>query len=76
LAQDPDARVRFVAALVLGGLEDSRVAAALAAIAVRDGEDRWTRAAVLSGIGLRMEPFFAALSRSRAANPAGFANVM
>jgi putative membrane-bound dehydrogenase-like protein len=76
LAQDPDARVRFVSALVLGGFPDSRVAAALAAIAVRDGEDRWTRAAVLSGIGQRMDPFFAALSRIRASNPAGFAAVM
>lgn len=76
LAQDADARVRFVAALVLGGFPDSRVAAALAAIAVRDGEDRWTRAAVLSGIGQRMEDFFAALSRARASNPAGFAAVV
>ncbi len=76
LAQDPDARVRFVAALVLGGFRDSRVAAALAAIAVRDGEDRWTRAAVLSGIGPRMEEFSSALSRHRASHPAGFAAVM
>ncbi|MBI4626480.1 MAG: c-type cytochrome [Verrucomicrobia bacterium] len=76
MAQDADARVRFVAALVLGGLEDSRVVAALASIAVRDGGDRWTRAAVLSGIGRRMDEFFSALNRSRAANPAGFAAVM
>lgn len=76
MAQDADARVRFVAALVLGGLEDSRVPAALAAIAVRDGEDRWTRAAVLSGIGQRMDEFFSALSQARRANPAGFSKVM
>lgn len=76
MAQDADARVRFVAALVLGGLKDSRVPAALASIAVRDGEDRWTRAAVLSGIGQRMDEFYASLSRSRAANPTGFALVM
>lgn len=57
LADDVDARVRFVCALVLGSWDDVRAVAALARIAVRDGADRWTRAAVLSGIGSRMPEF-------------------
>jgi putative membrane-bound dehydrogenase-like protein len=73
VAEDSDARVRFVAALVLGSVKDSRVVPALAAIAARDGEDRWVRAAVLSGIEMRIEEFSAALGRMRNLKPAGFA---
>lgn len=73
---DVDARVRFCAALVLGGIADAKVIPALASIALRDGEDRWTRAAVLSGIAGRMDEFFAALQRDRAKNPKAFAVVM
>ena len=36
-------------------------------IALRDGEDRWTRAAVLSGIGGRIDEFRAALQREEEA---------
>jgi hypothetical protein len=43
----------FLAALVLGGVPDPRATAALARVAVRDMQDRWARAAVLSGIGGR-----------------------
>jgi putative membrane-bound dehydrogenase-like protein len=75
-ARDDNARVRFCSALVLGGLRDEAVVPALAAIAVRDGTDRWTRAAVLSGIGGRMEAFLAALPREGGENPAAFAAVM
>lgn len=45
-AADSDARVRFRAALALGGVAAPETPAALAGIAARDGEDRWTRAAV------------------------------
>jgi putative membrane-bound dehydrogenase-like protein len=75
-ARDTDARVRFLAALTLGGVTDAAVPAALASIALRDGEDRWARAAVLSGIAGRMESFLAALERERAKNPKAFAVVM
>jgi putative membrane-bound dehydrogenase-like protein len=79
LADDPDARVRFEAAIALGdvpaeggksgaagqGGEPSRavasVAAALARIAVRDGADRWTRAAVFSSLAGRELAFLTAL---------------
>lgn len=75
-AGDPVARVRFVAALVLGSCDGAGVVEALAAIAVRDGDDRWARAAVLSGVGNRVEAFTAALARERAKNPGGYAQVM
>jgi putative membrane-bound dehydrogenase-like protein len=48
VANDPDARVRLQAALALGATDDPRRIAPLAAIARRDGADRWIRAAVLS----------------------------
>ena len=55
-ADDPDARVRFQAAIALGAFrggdqrerDDAWIAAALARVAARDGADRWARAAVFS----------------------------
>ena len=76
MAGDPDARVRFVTALALGSIPESAAVPALATIAVRDGEDRWARAAVLSGIGNRMPEFLEALGRSQQNNSPGFAAVM
>ena len=55
LAQEPDAEVRFVAALALGEIPEG--APALGVIAARDAEDRWTRAAVLSSIAGREAEF-------------------
>jgi len=75
-AGDEDARVRLTSALVLGSLEDAQVVPALAAIAVRDGEDRWARAAVLSGIGSRMAEFLASVQAAGAQNPKAYAAVM
>lgn len=52
LAVDDDARVRFQAALCLGGVELApAVAKALAGIYLKDAEDEWTRRAVLSSVG-------------------------
>jgi putative membrane-bound dehydrogenase-like protein len=76
VAEDASARVRFEAALALAPVADPRVVRALAGIAARDGQDRWARAAVLSGIGDRMVEFFAALRESRATNAAAFAVVL
>ncbi len=73
---DADARVRFGAALALGDLPGVDAVAALATLAARDGEDRWLRAAVLSGIGARMTEFLAELQRRRTENPRAFAVVM
>jgi putative heme-binding domain-containing protein len=61
LAEDTDPRVRFQCALALGQVDGAAKMKALARIALRDGADRWTRAAVLSSIGNRAEEFFNAL---------------
>jgi putative membrane-bound dehydrogenase-like protein len=55
LARDPDARVRFQAALALGGgvgrwRNSNAVVSAIASIATRDGADKWTRSAALSSV--------------------------
>jgi putative membrane-bound dehydrogenase-like protein len=61
-AASPDARTRFLAALVLGDVSGPRATAALAAIAVRDMSDRWARAAVLGGVAGREVEVFKALA--------------
>ncbi len=70
-AGDADARVRFASALALATSPDARVPDALAEIAVRAGEDRWARAAALSGVGGRLEAFYAGVQRRAAAFPVG-----
>lgn len=75
-ARDADARVRFECALVLGDQPDPRATKALAGVALRDGADRWARAAVLSGIGNRMESFLAELEGARHPDAAAYAAVM
>jgi len=76
-AADPDARVRFLAALALGSWPDPRAVAGLVAVAVRDGAERWARAAVLSGVGGRLEAFQTALApRLAAATPAAAAALL
>jgi putative membrane-bound dehydrogenase-like protein len=47
LASDPDPHARYQAALSLGGQEDPRVGEALVRIAEAQGDDRWTRTAIL-----------------------------
>jgi putative membrane-bound dehydrogenase-like protein len=55
LAQEADSAVRFWAALALGEIPEG--APALAVIAAKDADDRWTRAAVLSSIAGREVEF-------------------
>ncbi len=76
VADDADARVRFCTALVLGSWNDPRAVTALAAIAARDGGDRWVRAAVLSGVGGRLEAFRAAFARGQSGAAATVGAVM
>ncbi|MBI5766436.1 MAG: c-type cytochrome [Verrucomicrobia bacterium] len=71
LASDEDARVRFACALALSGSAGPRVIETLALIGARDGADRWTRAAVLSGVGGRLEGFYAALRSQRGTDARG-----
>ncbi len=70
LANDPDPRVRLHAALALGATDDPRNIAPLAAIARRDGADRWTRAAVLSSVRGHASAFLDAFDAGAAASPA------
>ena len=53
--------MRLRVALALGASDDPRTVAALAAIARRDGADRWVRAAVFSGLRDRGSAFLDAL---------------
>lgn len=56
-----DARERFCLALVLGDCREPFAIDALAKIAARDAEDRWTRAAALSGVTGREADFLRAV---------------
>jgi putative membrane-bound dehydrogenase-like protein len=58
LAADPDAQVRFQAALTLGEFQDARALATLAEVAHRDSADPWFRIAILSSVADRAAPFF------------------
>jgi putative membrane-bound dehydrogenase-like protein len=70
MAADPDARVRFLLGLNLGAVQSAGTVHALGTLALRDAEDRWTRAAVLSGIGARATEFAEALIAGASRNPA------
>lgn len=75
-ARDPDARVRFVAARELSGVAGAEGIAALVAIAVRDGSDRWTRAAVLSSLRTEFVSFFEDFRHRTDAPPEAYAAMM
>lgn len=66
---DSDPRVRLHAALALGASGSERRLGPLAAIARRDGADRWSRAAVLSSVGTQVTAFFDVLRRQPVAPP-------
>jgi len=57
LVSDSDIRKRFTTAIELGNVNTPASTAELARIAARDADDRWTRAAVLSGIDGRVINF-------------------
>jgi putative heme-binding domain-containing protein len=69
-AASKDSRTRFRAALGLGDSRDARAISALAKVATLGAEDRWTRAAVLSGIAGREQEFaLAALAELKDGQP-------
>jgi putative membrane-bound dehydrogenase-like protein len=76
LAADPDDRVRFQVALALGETDDPQAIPALAAIARRDGDQSWTRAAILSSIADRSNAFLQSFVSSPSASVAVKAAVM
>jgi putative membrane-bound dehydrogenase-like protein len=75
LSEDPDARVRFQAALTLGELSQDEATMALAGIVRRDAGDPWLRQAVLSSSSERSERLLESLLRTEpeafAATPSG-----
>jgi putative membrane-bound dehydrogenase-like protein len=73
---DADPRVRVHVALALAATADSRATPALAAIARRDGADRWVRAAVFSGLRERSAAFLEAFVAGPPGSPAARALVM
>jgi HEAT repeats len=76
LGDDPDTRVRLHVALALGATRDSRAIDALAAIARRDGADRWVRAAVFSSMRDRTGAFLDAFVGAPSVTPAARAAIM
>lgn len=60
-AHDRSARARFVTALSLGDSQEEHATVALADIAGQDAEDRWARAAILSGLAGREAAFLRAV---------------
>ena len=76
LTDDADARVRLHAALALGAANDPRSITVLAALARRDGADRWMRAAVLSSVQDRTSAFLDAFVSAPPVAPAVRAAVM
>lgn len=65
LASDPDAMVRLQAAFSLGDARGAKALDALAEIARRDGANRWTRVAVLSGLAGRAGEFAEILAQEQ-----------
>lgn len=76
LADDESERVRFLTALVLGDIRHASSTEALAKIAARDGDNKWTRAAVLSGVGDRLQVFLEAFRNQRVTSDEAVAVVM
>jgi putative heme-binding domain-containing protein len=70
LAEDAEAVVRLHVALALGAANDPRSISALAALARRDGADRWIRPAVLSSVRERTSAFFDAFVAAPPSAPA------
>jgi putative membrane-bound dehydrogenase-like protein len=70
LMDDPDPRVRLQLALTLGRWEDPRAGAALAQLALRDPEDPWMRAAILSSAFPHVSVLLGELLRGGAQPPA------
>lgn len=73
---DPNMRVRFNCVLALGDLKGPKVAETLASVAARDGEDKWMRAAILSGISDQMGVFLKKLQDQKIAHSDAYASVM
>jgi putative membrane-bound dehydrogenase-like protein len=75
-AESPDPRIRFRAALGLGDSHDPKALAALTHVAQTGADDKWTRAAVLSGIAGREREFAAELFKGLDASRTGVTDLL
>jgi putative membrane-bound dehydrogenase-like protein len=75
-AGDTDKRVRFITALSLGNLKTPEAITALAAIAAADGEDKWVRNAVLSGISEKLPEFLSDFRQQKGGDARAYSLVM
>lgn len=66
--EDDEIRVRYLSSLELGSEKGEKVIHALARVAAKDGENPWSRAGVLTGIGNQLPEF---LERFRKTDPLG-----
>jgi putative membrane-bound dehydrogenase-like protein len=69
LADDPDARVRFALAKVVGDWDDPRAGRILALVLRRDLDDRWLRAAVIGSATRQAAAVLSSLFEQQAAEP-------
>ncbi|MEX2512156.1 MAG: PVC-type heme-binding CxxCH protein [Cyclobacteriaceae bacterium] len=65
---DAEIRVRYLSSLELGSVEGEKVINAMAQVAAKDGDNQWSRAAVLSSIGNQLAFF---LETFRKTDPTG-----
>ena len=70
-AADRDAQVRFQVALSLGEWDSDRILKPLAAIALADADDHWTRMAIASAVPNRAGALLALVCRSTEHMPPG-----
>lgn len=75
-AEDSSARVRYYTALALGNMNHPAAIASLAQIAGKDGADKWSRAAVFSGLTGKMQAFIAAFGEIQSVEQKTFSWVM
>ncbi len=67
MANDDDSQVRFQLALTLGEVQDDHLINALAKLAVKSGDDAWTRNAIVSAVPSKAGSLFVELWRMKKA---------
>src|SRR5262249_41147052 len=65
LARDPNARVRIQVAFALGNFDQKLAGTTLAALAARDRDDAWMRAAVMTSAGRHLGELLSAYVKSQ-----------
>ena len=74
--KDDDMRVRYLSSLELGSVDTEKVIHALAKVAAQDGQNPWSRAGVLSGIGNQLPEFLGEFRKTDPLGNVAFAAMM